>query len=176
MDTTQLAQAITTFLAPFLPYLVKGGIEAGKSAAQKLGEKFSEDTWEKAKTLWGKLRPKIEAEPAAKDAVQKVITKPGDKRAKAALELQIEDILEEDSGLAYQVAEMWEEIRSTSVTVITSGERSVAIGGDATDSVIVTGDQNLVQRGKYNINIGKAKGTAIGDNARVDVNNDADDK
>ena len=52
------------------------------------------------------------------------------------------------------------------------GERSVAIGGDAKNSVIITGNGNKVQRGKYNINIDKANGLAIGDNARVDAPDD----
>jgi hypothetical protein len=47
------------------------------------------------------------------------------------------------------------------------GERSVAIGGDVTGSVIVTGDRNTVQQGKYNIQIDQASGLAIGDGATV---------
>ena len=47
------------------------------------------------------------------------------------------------------------------------GERSVAIGGDVSGSVIVTGDRNTVQSGKYNIQIDHAEGIAIGDNATV---------
>lgn len=43
------------------------------------------------------------------------------------------------------------------------GDRFVAIGGDVSGSVIVTGDQNTVQQGKYNITIGRASGLAIGD-------------
>lgn len=48
------------------------------------------------------------------------------------------------------------------------GERSVAIGGDVSESVIITGDRNTLQSGKYNITIGRASGLAIGDGARVE--------
>ena len=35
MDIPVLAQNLTAFLAPFLPYLVQAGVEAGKEAAKK---------------------------------------------------------------------------------------------------------------------------------------------
>jgi hypothetical protein len=50
---------------------------------------------------------------------------------------------------------------STGVQAI--GSRSVAAGGDVSGSVIVTGDQNVVQQGKYNVSIGRAGGVTIGD-------------
>ena len=52
---------------------------------------------------------------------------------------------------------------------VASGDRSVAIGGNANGSTIVSGDGNsvrvgnVVQTGKYNINIGEASGLNIGD-------------
>ena len=47
-----------------------------------------------------------------------------------------------------------------------SGERSVA-AGTISDSTVVTGDHNVVQQGKYNINIGSVQGLVIGDQAQV---------
>jgi hypothetical protein len=53
--------------------------------------------------------------------------------------------------------------------VSASGERSVAIGGSASGSTIITGDrnvvgnQNVVQQGKYNFNAQNATGLHIGD-------------
>jgi hypothetical protein len=176
MDLTTLAKDVAVFLTPFLPYLLKAGKEAGKEAAKKIGEQFSEDTWERAKALWGKLRPPVEAKPAAQEAVKDAAVAPQDEDAQAALRLQLRKILAEDEALAAEVARLWEEAKAAGVTVIASGERSVAIGGDVSGSTIVVGDQNTVQHGKYNINIGKAKGMAIGDNARVDVNDIAEDK
>ncbi len=56
---------------------------------------------------------------------------------------------------------------ATSQPVIqASGERSVA-AGSISDSTVVTGDHNVVQQGKYNINIGNAQGVVIGDGAQV---------
>ena len=61
--------ALTAFLAPCLPFLLeKVGAPALEGAASKLGE----DTWEKAKAIWGKLRPKVESTAAAKMAAEKL--------------------------------------------------------------------------------------------------------
>jgi hypothetical protein len=51
-----------------LPYLLKGVKLAGQEATKKLGEKASEQGFEQAKALWEKLRPKVEARPAALEA------------------------------------------------------------------------------------------------------------
>ena len=47
-------------------------------------------------------------------------------------------------------------------------DHAISIGGDASGSVIVTGDQNTVQQSKYNIRVDRASGLAIGDGARVE--------
>jgi len=58
--------------------------------------------------------------------------------------------------------------------VIASGERSVAVGGNVSGSVIITGDGNVVgsgnvvQRGKYNLSLGSVKGLQVGDTHRSD--------
>ena len=59
-----------------------------------------------------------------------------------------------------------------------SGERSVAIGGDVSGSTIITGNDNVVgsgnvvQRGKYNINMNQASGLHIGDTYYSEEEND----
>ncbi len=63
MDS-QLLQQLTTFLAPFLPYLLK----AGEKAAEEAGKKFGEAAWEQAKALWEKLRHKKNIEQVAQTA------------------------------------------------------------------------------------------------------------
>ena len=44
-----------------------------------------------------------------------------------------------------------------------SGDRSVVTGRDVSGSTIITGDRNTVQTSKYNVNIGRAVGVAIGE-------------
>ena len=50
----QLAQTVTNFLEPFLPYLIIGT----KKAAEEAGKKVGSDVWEKGKNLWGNCIPK----------------------------------------------------------------------------------------------------------------------
>ncbi|MEJ5241594.1 MAG: hypothetical protein WHS87_10390 [Anaerolineales bacterium] len=60
----QLLQQLTTFLAPFLPYLLK----MGEKAAEEAGKRLGEAAWEQAKALWEKLRRKENVEQVAQTA------------------------------------------------------------------------------------------------------------
>ena len=166
MDARELAQQLVTFLTPFLPYLVK----MGEKAAEEAGKKLGADAWERAKALWGRLRGKERVVQAAQDLAASL----DDPDAQAALRLQLKKALEADQVLAAEIARLWEEARAAGVTVIASGDRSVAIGGSVSGSTIVTGDQNVigdrnvVQQGKYNVQIGQATGVTVGDQAHDD--------
>jgi len=133
----ELTGQIVAFLTPFMPYLLK----AGESAAQEAGKNLSEEAWASAKALWAKLRPKVEAKPAALEAAQDVAENPDDEDAQAALRLQLKKLLNEDPALAEAVAGLWEQARAAGVTVV---NRSVVIGGRVSGSIIVTGDENVV--------------------------------
>jgi len=97
--------------------------------------------------LWDKLRPKVEAKPAALEAVQDVAEHPDDEDALAALRQQLKKLLAEDEPLVQELARLLQQAQAGGRTVTASGNRSVAIGGDVTDSVIVTGDNNKINRG-----------------------------
>lgn len=141
MDIAQLSQSFVAFIAPLLPYLLKAGEKATDGALKKIGE----NAWEKTKALWGKLQPKIEAKPAALDIVQKAATRPHDERIKAALELHIEEILNEDKPFAIEFAEKWEEVKRFYSPLIQTGERGVTTVGNVTSSTIITGDRNRIK-------------------------------
>ncbi len=142
----QLAAQLAQYLAPFLPYLVKGVKLAGEEAAKKLGEKAGEVGLEQAKTLWEKLRPKVEAKPAALEAAQDAAAHPGDEDALIALRRQLKKLLEEDESLGQELARLLAQSCPAGQTVIASGDRSVAIGGNVSGSLIITGDNNQVRR------------------------------
>jgi hypothetical protein len=141
MNVTTLAKDLAVFLIPLLPYLLK----AGEKAAEEAGKKFGGDAWDRAKVLWAKLRPKVEAKPAAQEAVQDAAAAPNDDDIQAALRLQLRKLLTEDAGLAGEIERLWREAQHAGVTVIAFGERSVAIGRDVTGSTIMTGDQNVMK-------------------------------
>jgi hypothetical protein len=130
--------ALTAFLAPFLPHLLKPIQDAAADAA----ERFGEAAWEQAKILWGRLRGKVEAKPSASEAAADVAKAPDDSRARTSLEWQLQKLVDDDPAFAEELAELWERAKraaDVTVTVTASGERAVAIGGNNTGD-IRTGD------------------------------------
>ncbi|NET34016.1 MAG: hypothetical protein F6K19_18670 [Cyanothece sp. SIO1E1] len=98
--------ALTTFLAPCLPFLLnKVGAPALEGAATKLGE----DTWEKAKAIWAKLKPKVESAAAAKVAAEKLANIPDSAAWKEALQEELATILGNDSALADAIADIFQD-------------------------------------------------------------------
>lgn len=60
------------------------------------------------------------------------------------LRAEIARTLQEDDDLRAEVARLWGEAEAAGVTVTATGERSVAIGGDVSGSVIITGNHNKI--------------------------------
>jgi hypothetical protein len=141
MDVTTLANDLALLLTPVLPYLLK----AGEKAAEEAGKKLGSDMWDRTRAIWAKLRPMVEAKPAAREAVQDAAAAPNDEDIQAALRVQLKKLLAEDEGLAKGIARLWEEAKHAGAIVIAAGERSVAIGRDVTGSSLIIGDQNVVK-------------------------------
>jgi hypothetical protein len=133
--------ALAAFLAPCLPYLVKAGETVADKAATALGD----EAWKLAQRVWGKLRPRVEAKEAAMEAAEDVAAKPDDPRAQAALALQLEKLLAADPDLMTELTALWKQAPPAARTVVASGDRSIAVGGNAT-GVFVTGDHDDVTR------------------------------
>ena len=152
IDVATLAKNLADFLAPFIPFLKETG---ERVVAGEVIKKFGAGAWGQGKALWTKLQPKVEAKPSLQEAFLDVAQAPADEDAQAALRLQLKKLLTEDTTLAAEVAQFWQESKLASVSIITSGKG------------------NVVQSGKHNVNIGKAHNLAIGDEARVDISSEA---
>jgi len=138
-NVVELAQKIAAFLLPFLPHLLK----VGDKAAEEVGKKIGGEGWERAKALWGKLRHKKNVEQVA----QTVAALPDNQALREALREEIARALAEDDSLAQELARLLPQSGPAGQTVIASGNRSVAIGGSVSGSVIVTGDRNKINKG-----------------------------
>jgi hypothetical protein len=149
MDIAALALSLTTLLGPFLPYL----IHAGEQVAQEAGRKFGSEAWAAAKDLWASLAPKVDAKPAAHEAAHDLAQQPDDQDAQAAFRLQLKKLLAEDESFARKIADQMNTVSAHTIK----------------DSLIVTGNHNVVQQGKYNVSMGNASGVSIGDRARTEV-------
>ena len=139
MDIGALASSVTTALVPLLPYLLK----AGEKAAEETGKTVAGQSWEWAKSLWTKLKPQVEAKPAALEAAQDVARAPEDEDLQVTLRVQLKKLLTEDESLAEEVSRWLEQGKAAGNTVTVSGERNIAIGGDAKGNTFVTGNQQV---------------------------------
>ena len=143
MDFTVLATSLTTALLPLLPYLLK----VGEGAATETGKSIAGKTLAWGQSLWAKLQPKVEARPAALEAAQDAALMPNNKDAQGALRLQLEKLLASDQSFAEEVQRWLEEgkasgnITAGGNVVTASGDRSIAIGGNASNNTFNTNDQ-----------------------------------
>lgn len=127
IDITVLAQSVTALLAPALPFLVKAGKQVGTGALEKMGA----DAWERAKAVWEKLRPRLEAKPAAQEAIAEVVNSPSDEDAQASLRLQIKKLLKEDKELAAELSQAFAN-PPTSSTTVSQQDGGIYVGQNAT--------------------------------------------
>lgn len=140
----ELAALVASFLSPFLPHLLKLGQPAAEAAGTKLGEKFGEGTWNKAKDVWHKLAPKVNEKPLAKGAAEALAEDTQDEDAKEALTKQLDKVLATDSTLAQALkqlmttdAEVVQKVLTVTQTV--TGDQNIVIG-DASGSVNIRQD------------------------------------
>jgi len=140
MDVAKVANDVTGFLIPFLPYLLK----VSEKAVEEVGKQLGRDAWEHAKALWIRLRPRVEANPGALEAVRDAAQAPADEDVQTALRVQLKKLLAEDQTLVGELARQLEAIKAAGIA-IAAGERSVAIVGDTSGISIITGDQNKVK-------------------------------
>jgi hypothetical protein len=138
MSVTALVSSIVSFLGPCLPYLVK----VGEGAAGEVGKRATGGAWERAKQLWEKLRPGVEAKASAQEAALAVAKEPNDTDLQAALRVQLKALLTNDSALAQELSKLMADVPG-GVTVTASGARAIAIGGGVFGSRVSTGDGDM---------------------------------
>jgi hypothetical protein len=141
MDVTMIGNDLVAVLAPFLPYLVR----VGEGTAEEAGKRFGAEAWERAETLWHRLRGHVEAQPAALAAAREVARAPGDELARGALRNQVQGLLVVDDVLAAELKRLLDEWPGSVTAAI--GHGSVAIGGDVHGSIINTASQERPQGG-----------------------------
>jgi endonuclease/exonuclease/phosphatase family metal-dependent hydrolase len=116
MDIKSFSELLASFLAPFLPYLLKQKKYTGAAEGQ---EAYA---WETAKELWHMLGPCVKQRSALQEILQEAALSPYDGDALTALSLQLKKLLNRDVKLAQEISGIWEkampeEDRETPVTV-----------------------------------------------------------
>jgi tetratricopeptide (TPR) repeat protein len=139
MDVTSL----TTFISPFLPFLLTLGAKTSETASEQLGEA----SWVKASAVWEKLSPKVEGKKAALEAVMNVANHPEDEDLQIALRVQLMKLLEQDDVLLNEIAQILETDApnvKTGIQIVqnVTGNRNHVIGQVAGGKVISQSDFN----------------------------------
>ena len=97
-DIKQVAEIITDFLEPVIPYLVIGSKKATEEAVKKIGP----EKWELEKKLWARLCSKEQQE--LRDATGNLVLFPSDPQVKQVLIQEIFKALENDPNLAKEIS------------------------------------------------------------------------
>ncbi|ERN41331.1 hypothetical protein KR51_00018970 [Rubidibacter lacunae KORDI 51-2] len=97
---------LVAFLSPCLPFLLE---KVGAPALNKAASRLGEDTWEKAKGIWIRLRSDVQLKPAAKVAAEKLAVKPDSLTLREDLSKELKSIFEKKPGLAVEIAEILED-------------------------------------------------------------------
>jgi len=120
--------ALTGLLTPFLPFLIK----LGEKSAETAGSKIGEDAWNKAKKIWDKLHPKVEAKEDAKIAAEQLAAKPDSEARKALFREELETLLKENPDLAEAIAKIMDEgsptASGTQITQTVENNEGLMIG------------------------------------------------
>jgi len=108
----------------------------GKAVLTGAGERLGEKSASFAKALWDRLKGRSQA----LDDVAPKVGAGGD--ALGAFRHHLAALLEEDPDLAEAISQILDEARDAGI--VTAKDRSIAIAGDVSGSVLLTGDSNTV--------------------------------
>ncbi len=125
-------------IAVLAPYLV----EAGKGFANKAGAKLSE----KASKIYQVIKDRFTGDEDAEQALSLTERRPDSKPRQAALQEVLIEKLRSDPDFATTLKRLVEEAKAADTRNVIAFQRGVAIGGDANNAVITTGDANLIRK------------------------------
>ena len=114
LSAAGVAEKIVPMILPFLPYLLKGAEAAGTKFVEALGERSAKIAVDMAEKIWGKLKPKVDTSPAAKEIAQEAADDPTRSYLPGALVYQFKNLLED------------ENLRKEIEDIIAAGEREGA--------------------------------------------------
>lgn len=106
MDIGLLAAALTTAIAPFIPYLLETSKVAGNKLAERIAEKGGETAWNKAQEIWGKIKSHFDGDPKVKGAALMVSAEPNDESSQALLAKALATRLIENPKIAEELLDL----------------------------------------------------------------------
>ena len=128
-----IAAAALGIMAPYL-------MEAGKGFTSKAGEKLTE----KASEIYEVIKQKFSGDNDAEQVLSLAEAMPDSKGRQLSLQEVLTKKLETDAEFASTLRRLIEEAKAADTHNVIAFQRGVAIGGDANNAVITTGDGNLI--------------------------------
>ncbi|HYG62598.1 MAG TPA: hypothetical protein VEL74_08440 [Thermoanaerobaculia bacterium] len=144
MNISPLAEALTSFLVPLLPHLVRMGEEESELA----GEKLAGARWQDARRLWRRLGPLVAETPETVRAGEAAVTLPENPEVQDTLATRLEALLESDPELAGELERVLDPGRVTSGYEVVPGgnvsEGTVVGDSDHAVTISLSGDENEI--------------------------------
>jgi len=141
MEIIELTDNLSKFLLPFLPYLIK----ATEKASEEAGKQFGKMTWNKAKKAWQLLTLKSKRSNKTSLEIEPISSTP---RSLDELKKLVEDSIKLNPEIQSKLSELVSSaiIQNFIKNVNVQNSQNISIGGDASGSVIITGNQNIVKK------------------------------
>lgn len=116
-------------------------------AGQPLADKAGQAVADAANSLFGAIKKKFKGNSYAELALKRLEENPESKDRQASVKDVLLEQMERDDVFAAEVRKFVEAAQKADKdSVIALGARSVAIGGNAKNNIIITGDNSQVQR------------------------------
>jgi hypothetical protein len=116
--------------------------KAGQPIADKAGQAFADA----AQSLFATIKNKFKGNSYAEQALDRLEQKPESKDRQASVKDALLEQMEKDDVFAAEVRKLLDVAQKADKNgVIAWGARSIAIGGNAQNSIIITGDNNQLQ-------------------------------
>lgn len=122
MSIAELAEKITTLLAPAMPYLQKA---EGEAMAEVVTREDADGWRQRTDVLWQWLQPKLGTRPAAMEAVADLAGEPDNQDFQATFRVQLRKVLSEDATFAANLARF---LASVSIPPAQPVNQAMAIG------------------------------------------------
>jgi hypothetical protein len=143
MTISPLAEALTSFLVPLLPYLARTGEED-----ELAGERLAGERWQDAKDLWRRLGPLVAETPEAVDAGEAAVRLPQNPEVLDTLTTRLTALLESDPDLAAELERILDPGRVTcGYEVVPTGnvsEGTVVNDSDHEVTISLSGDDDEI--------------------------------
>ena len=145
MDFRQIATEVTVFMTPFFPYLMLGA----EGVAKEIGEKFGESAWDKAKSLWDRIRNITNSDPKLNSATIGLAEDPNDNDYRLIFAKSLAKQLEKSPELANDLIDLMKNDESIQRILVEQGGKVK----DIYQRLSLPGKQEAIIRGSEAGNI-----------------------